>query len=74
MRMYGLVNLGSGCLLGLLAMVLSLTRMGDGRSALPICMALSSVALFVGGAVFYVAGCCQAQAPEAEEPKARKSK
>lgn len=75
MRKYGLVNIAGGCLLGLLAMVLCLVRGGGGRTMLlAICMALSSVALFVGGTIFYVASCCQTQAPKAEEPKGEKPK
>lgn len=75
MRIYGLVNIAGGCLLGVLAMVVSLLRAGGGRTmVLAVCMALSSVALFIGGTIFYVASGCQAQAPEAEKPKAEKSR
>jgi hypothetical protein len=38
--------------------------------ALAVCMALSSVGLFIGGTILYVASCSQDQAPEAEEPEA----
>lgn len=72
MRKYGLVNITGGCFLGLVAMVMSLLRTGGNGSyaALAICMALSSVALFIGGTIFYVASSSQAQAPKAEEPEA----
>ena len=68
MKIYGLVNIAGGCLLGLAAMPVSLLPMGHGRfAALAICMALSSVALFIGGTIFFVAGsCCQAPASKAK--------
>ncbi len=75
MRTYGLASIAGGGLLGVLAMVMSLLKFGGGRSAaLAICMALSSVALFIGGTMFYVASSCPAQAPEAAKSKAAKSK
>jgi len=73
--MYGLVGIAGGGLLGMVAMIMSILGSGGGRIAtLAICMALSSVALFIGGTIFYVASSCQAQAPKAEKPKAAKSK
>ncbi len=75
MRKYGLLNIVGGCLLGLLAMAMSLVRTGGGRTmALAVCMSLSSVGLFIGGTIFYVVSCCQGQAPKAEKPKAGKPK
>jgi hypothetical protein len=73
--MYGLVGIAGGGFLGVTAMVISILEMGGGRSlALAICMALSSVALFLSGTIFYVASCCPSQASEGEKPKAKKSK
>ncbi len=71
-----MVNIAGGGFLGVMAMVMSLLRTGgNGDYAnLAICMALSSVALFIGGTIFYVASCCHAQAPEAEELKAEEFK
>lgn len=68
MKTYGLVNIVGGCLLGLVAMPVSLLPMGHGRSmGLAICMALSSVGLFIGGTIFFVAAsCCQANASKAK--------
>ncbi len=68
MKIYGLVNIVCGCFLGLVAMPVSLLRVGHGRAAaLAICMALSSLALFIGGTIFFVAGsCCQAPASKAK--------
>ncbi len=72
MRIYGLASIAGGVLLGLLAMVMGLLRTGGNGSyrGLAICMALSSVGLFIGGTIFYVASCCHAQAPEAENTEA----
>jgi len=57
MKIYGLVNIIGGCLLGLVAMPVSLLPVGHGRAAaLAVCMALSSVGLFLGGTIFFVAG------------------
>ena len=75
MRMYGLAGIAGGGFLGVVAMVISILQMGGGRSiALAICLALSSVALFIGGTMFYIAGSCPSQASEAEKPKAKKAK
>ena len=69
MKIYGLLNIITGGLLGLTAMAVSLLQLGHGRAfPLAICMALSSVALFLGGTIFFVAGCCcQSRAAKAEE-------
>ncbi len=76
MRKYGLLNIVGGGLLGVVAMLVSLLRTGGNGSyrTLAICMALSSVGLFIGGTIFYVVSCCQGQAPKAEKPKAKKPK
>ncbi len=74
MRTHGLASMAGGGLLGVVAIILSMLRFGGGRSAtLAVCIALSSVALFIGGTIIYVAS-CQAQAPQAAKPKAKKSK
>ena len=70
MRIYGLVNIAGGGLLGVTAMAMSLLRVGGGRTmVLAVCMALSSVALFIGGTIFYVASCCPVQAPKDKKSK-----
>lgn len=76
MRKYGLLNIAGGGLLGLLAMAMSLLRTGGNGSyrGLAICMALSSVGLFIGGTILYVGSYCHPQTPEAENPKAKKPK
>ncbi len=75
MRIYGLASMAGGGLLGVVAMAMSLLRVRGPRTmVLAVCMALSSVALFIGGTILHVASCCQAQAPKAEKPKTEKPK